>query len=233
MTQLQDYLYAAGEVAARDKALIILPEIYGVQDFTRELAQKVQTELGWTGYVLDHFYAVTGKVQAFDYVDPAPGMEIMQNMTGEQYLVLLEKTVTEIYKRQPNVARIVIWGFCFGGKLAYLSGVDKRVTDIVSFYGGASLAQDFYQGGSVIDALTEVRRQDQALRVFAAFGENDEMIPASDVSAIHERIDQAGIAAEVHVYAAGHAFFNEDRTDRYDAAAAQKAWTDVKKFLRA
>ena len=233
MTQLTKYLYAAGKVAAEDKALIILPEIYGVQDFTRELAGKVQTELGWTSYVLDHFYAETGKAQIFDYADATPGMEIMQKMTGEKYLALLNKAIVEVQKLQPHVERIAIWGFCFGGKLAYLSGVDHRVTDIVSFYGGASLAQDFYQGGSVIDALTEVRRQDQALRVFAAFGENDEMIPASDVSAIHERIDQAGIAAEVHVYAAGHAFFNEDRTDRYDAAAAQKAWTDVKKFLRA
>ena len=231
MTQLQEYLYAAGDAAGSDKTLIILPEIYGVQDFTRELAQKVQVELGWTGYVLDHFYAVTGKPQVFDYADPAPGMEIMQDMTGEQYLALLEKAITEIYKRQPNVARIAIWGFCFGGKLAYLSGVDKRVTDIVSFYGGASLAQDFYKGGSVIDALAAVRSQDKELRVFAAFGENDEMIPASDVSAIHERIDQAGIAAEVHVYAAGHAFFNEDRTDRYVAASAEKAWVDVARFL--
>lgn len=231
MAQLTKYLYAANEVAAEDKALIILPEIYGVQEFTRELSSKVQTELGWTSYVLDHFYAETGEVQTFSYEDAAPGIKIMNKMTGEKYLALLEKAIAEISKRQPNVARIAVWGFCFGGKLAYVSGVQEKVTDIVSFYGGASLAADFYQGGSVIDALAKVRQGDDTLQVFAAFGENDEMIPASDVSTIHERLEQAGIDTEVRVYAAGHAFYNEDRTDRFVAAAAQKAWTDVSRFL--
>lgn len=231
MTQITKYLYAASEVADEDKALIILPEIYGVQEFTRELAKKVQTELGWTSYVLDHFYAQTGKVQIFSYDDATPGIEIMNKMTGEKYLALLEKAIAEIRKRQPNVARIAVWGFCFGGKLAYLSGAQKKVTDIVSFYGGASLVADFYKGDSVINALTTSRQGDGSLRVFAAFGENDEMIPASDVSTIHERLEQAGIDTEVRVYAAGHAFYNEDRTDRFIAAAAQKAWTDVSRFL--
>lgn len=232
MTQLQDYLYAAGDVVSEEKAIVILPEIYGVQDFTRELAGKVQAELGWTGYVLDHFYAETGQVQTFSYDDATPGIEIMNKMTGEKYLALLEKAIAEIHKRQPKVQRIAVWGFCFGGKLAYLSGVQKEVTDIVSFYGGASLAADFYKGDSVINALTMLRQGDGSLRVFAAFGENDEMIPASDVSTIHEELDQAGILTEVRVYAAGHAFFNEDRTDRYVKPAAEKAWADVQKFLR-
>lgn len=232
MTQLREYLYAAGEVATHDKALIILPEIYGVQDFTRNLAHQVQSELGWTSYVLDHFYAETGQAQTFSYSDPHSGMEIMQKMTGEKFLSLFEEAIVAVQERQPKLQRVAVWGFCFGGKLAYLSGVHPDVTEIVSFYGGASLAQDFYKGGSVIDALAGVRSQDKGLRVFAAFGENDEMIPASNVSAIHERLDKASISTEVQVYAAGHAFYNKDRTDRYNASAAQKAWTDVQKFLQ-
>lgn len=232
MTQLQDYLYAAGDVVSEEKAIVILPEIYGVQDFTRELAGKVQAELGWTGYVLDHFYAETGQVQTFSYDDATPGIEIMNKMTGEKYLALLEKAIAEIHKRQPKVQRIAVWGFCFGGKLAYLSGAQKEVTDIVSFYGGASLADNFYGDNSVIGALSQTRSNDAGLRVFAGFGENDEMIPAADVSMIHEQLDRAGISTEVRVYTAGHAFFNEDRKDRYVETAAKQAWTDVQKFLR-
>lgn len=232
MTQLTKYLYAAGKVAAEDKALIILPEIYGVQDFTRELAGKVQTELGWTSYVLDHFYAETGKAQIFDYADATPGMEIMQKMTGEKYLALLDKAIVEVQKLQPDVERIAIWGFCFGGKLAYVSGVDHRVTDIVSFYGGASLEPGFYQQSSSFRALIDERHHDDVLRIFAAYGRDDAMIPATDVATIQDLLEKDKIQHEVHLYDAGHAFFNEDRTDRYDAAAAQKAWTDVKKFLQ-
>jgi carboxymethylenebutenolidase len=233
MTQLTNYLYAAGKVAAEDKALIILPEIYGVQDFTRELAAKVQSELGWTSYVLDHFYAETGKAQIFDYDDAAPGMAIMQKMTGEKYLTLLDKALAEVQKLQPHVARIAIWGFCFGGKLAYVSGVDRRVTDIVSFYGGASLEPGFYQQLSSFWALIDERHHDDALRIFAAYGRDDAMIPATDVATIQDLLEKEKIQHEVRLYNAGHAFFNEDRTDRYDATAAQKAWADVRKFLQA
>ena len=233
MTQLTNYLYAAGKVAAGDKALIILPEIYGVQDFTRELAGKVQSELGWTSYVLDHFYAETGKVETFDYDDATPGMEIMQRMTGEKYLALLDKAIAEVQKLQPDVERIAIWGFCFGGKLAYVSGVDHRVTDIVSFYGGASLESGFYQQLSSFWALIDERHHDDTLRIFAAYGRDDAMIPATDVATIQDLLEKDKIQHEVRLYDAGHAFFNEDRADRYNAAAAQKAWMDVKKFLRA
>ncbi len=231
MTQLQKYLYAAGNVAAPKKALIILPEIYGVQDFMRELAHSAQAELGWTSYVLDHFFAVTGKVQTFDYSDPSPGMKIMQQMTGEVYLSLLDKALRDIRARQPELERIAVWGFCFGGKLAYLSGANHSITDIISFYGGASLAPDFNAGRSVIEALATERAHDRNLRILAAFGEYDEMIPAADVSEIHNQLDQAEIHADVRMYSAGHAFYNEDRLDRYDELAAKKAWDDVKCFL--
>jgi carboxymethylenebutenolidase len=231
MTQLQPYLYAVDGEMIAEKALIILPEIYGVQDFTRELAQKVQSELGWTGYVLDHFYAVTGKVQTFDYSDTSAGMAVMQQMTGEAYLSLLGEAIDEVMACQPGLVRLAIWGFCFGGKLAYLSGVDTRVTDIVSFYGGASLAPDFYDGKSVVEALTQKRMEDKNLRILAAFGKNDEMIPALDVENIRSQLEQAKITREVNTYPAGHAFFNEDRKDRYVQVASDQAWQDIIKFL--
>jgi len=231
MTQLQPYLYATDGEVVSEKALIILPEIYGVQDFTRELAQKVQSELNWTGYVLDHFYAVTGKVQTFDYSDASAGMAVMQQMTGEAYLSLLDKAIGEVMARQPDLVRLAIWGFCFGGKLAYLSGVNTRVTDIISFYGGASLAPGFYEGQSAVEALTQRRMGDKNLRILAAFGKNDEMIPASDVESICSQLERAKVACGVNTYPAGHAFFNEDRKDRYVQAASDQAWQDVFQFL--
>lgn len=107
--QLTDYLYAAPTAGAPDKALIILPEIYGVQDFTRELAGQVTQETGWSGYVLDHFYSVLGKAEVIDYKDAARGMSIMQQMTGQQYLKLLQDALVEIKEKQPDLKRLAVW----------------------------------------------------------------------------------------------------------------------------
>ena len=230
MSQIADFLYAHSEAPQSKTALIVLPEIFGVKDFTRELAAKVQTELGIDGYVLDHFFAVTGKVQTFAYGDMS-GAEIMDQMTGELYLPLLAKAVALIKERQPELERLIIWGFCFGGKLAYLSGVNPAVTDIVSCYGGASVAPGFYAGDSAVQALARARHQDKTLRVLGVFGEHDPMIPAADREKIHALLDEAKIHHDIKTYDAGHAFFNADREDRYVQSAAEEAWSDISAFL--
>lgn len=230
--QLTDYLYTPPTAGNPDKALIILPEIFGIQDFTRDLANQVAQETGWSGYVLDHFYAVTGKAEVIDYDDSARGLDIMQLMTGEKYLDLFLATLAEVKNRQPKLRRLAVWGFCFGGKLAWLSGTQADVTDIISFYGGASLASDFYHGQTVIEALCEKRQGDanKTLRAFGAFGEDDPMIPASDRAKIDRALTQAGIAHQLNIYKAGHAFYNDDR-DKYVVAAAKRAWADVMIWL--
>lgn len=233
MTHLAPYLYATSkESSSKTRALILLPEIFGVKDFTRDLAAKVESEIpGWKAYVLDHFYAVTGKVQTFEYGDIASGSAIMQQMRGEQYIELLKEAIAKIQLCQPHIERLAIWGFCFGGKLAWLSGSLREVTDIVSFYGGASLVPGFWSGVSAFDALLTARYNDDRLSVFAAYGQDDSMIPANDRQEIQAALENARIRNQIQVYDAGHAFFNDDRSDRYNQPAAQVAWTDVKRFL--
>ncbi|MEI6481509.1 MAG: dienelactone hydrolase family protein [Candidatus Saccharibacteria bacterium] len=231
MSQISEFLYASDVVTSSERALILLPEIFGVKHFTRDLADKVASETNWSGYVLDHFYAVTGKIQVFDYDDAGSGSKIMDQMTGEMFLPLLEKAISLIRERQPDVTRIAVWGFCFGGKLAYLSGVQPAVTDIVSCYGGASTRPGFYAGDSAVAALGRARQSDSELRVLGVFGADDPMIPADDRTKIDEALSSAKIQHDIKAYDAGHAFFNEDRTDRYDATAAQLAWVDIKQFL--
>jgi len=234
MSKLTEFLYAASDATAdSEKAIIILPEIYGVKKFTRNLADSVENETGWSSYVLDHFYAVTGQVQEFDYTDMAGGSSIMDQMTGELYLPLLESAIGTIRARQPDLRRLAIWGFCFGGKLAYLSGVNPRVTEIISFYGGASSVPGFYAGDSAVTALSRARQGDTALRILAGYGVDDPMITADDRQKVDAALTVAKLTHKFNIYRAGHAFFNQDREDRYNAIAAQAAQADVWGFLKA
>lgn len=63
------------------------------------------------------------------------------------------------------------------------------------------------------------------------FGEDDEYIPGSDRDGIRGTLASAHIACQIATYAAGHAFFNHDRPDRYMEEVAEQAWVDVKSFL--
>lgn len=230
---LTEYLYKSHIAANREQAVIILPEIYGLKDFARELADKFATELQFTGYALDYFWALTHKPNDFDYQqDVSRGVELMHKMSGEKFVQLLRTAVGRIRDEQPALERLVVVGFCFGGRLAYLSGVLPEVTDIISFYGAGSNQSSFYGHESAISATTQVRQQDAGLRVLGLFGEHDDSIPNHDRQAIEQNFRTAEIPFAMHVYAAGHAFFNEDRTDHYVAGAATAAWRDVSDWLK-
>lgn len=65
------------------------------------------------------------------------------------------------------------------------------------------------------------------------FAENDEFEPASNVSSLEDSLRGAGRPVTFHTYAGvGHWFFEPDRTDAYNEAAAELAWDRTLAFLR-
>ncbi len=232
MSQITEYLYASDSIASLDQAVLVLPEIYGLKPFAKQLADRCGSELFMTGYALDYFYALTGTANDFDYQAGAErGIELMRQMTGEKFIELLNQAIETIHERQPGLKHLVVIGFCFGGRLAYLSGANHTVTGIASFYGAGSNEPNFYEGYSAIESLANNRRNTTHLRVMGLFGTHDDSIPAADRQAIASKLAAAGIPTLIKEYDAGHAFFNADRADRYNQAAAEQAWQDFKNWL--
>jgi carboxymethylenebutenolidase len=65
------------------------------------------------------------------------------------------------------------------------------------------------------------------------FAEHDEFEPRANVDALEESLRRAGRAVRFHHYpATGHWFFEPDRTDVYNPAAAELAWERTLAFLR-
>ena len=118
-------------------------------------------------------------------------------------------------------ARIGALGFCMGGHLALLAATqDPRVAAVVNFYGvHAGLPLDL----SKLEAA-----------VLAIFAENDEFAPSEAVEALRTGLAAAGKQATILVQpGVGHAFMNDSRPDRHDAAAAAEGWDRMLAFLRA
>lgn len=111
-------------------------------------------------------------------------------------------------------------GFCMGGGFVlYLAAADPRVSAAVPFYGVIQ--------GELPD-FSGLKAQ-----ILGHYGELDQSIPAESLDRLREAIErQSGITADLRLYPANHAFFNNGRPV-YDAESAARAWESTVPFLRA
>ncbi|MGH1340979.1 MAG: dienelactone hydrolase family protein [Nannocystales bacterium] len=117
--------------------------------------------------------------------------------------------------------KVGVMGFCMGGQLALQAAVEHgdTVTCAVDFYGiHPSVQLDFAK---------------LKVPVLAHFGKTDEFVDEPSARALVASIASAGGSIDPHFYEAGHAFFNDARSEAYDEASAKAAMTRTLDFLRA
>ena len=161
-----------------------------------------------------------GKKQVLSFVD--------KNAVSAHTLV--KNANKNIKANQPKLTSIQVVGFCFGGRLAYLAGLEKMVDKIVSFYGAGSLKPGFYFDKNVIEALCGARTGDKNLKVLAFFGNQDQSLPSSDQTQVKQALESASISYEHHEYDAGHAYYQQGRPN-YSAEAAKMSKNVLDKFI--
>jgi len=111
-------------------------------------------------------------------------------------------------------------GFCMGGALSLFAACrNPEVGACVVFYGGHP---------NVKPDLAAL--QAPVLGIFAG---KDTFVSPQVVNALNEQLNALGKRHEFHTYPnAQHAFFNDDRPEVYDPAAANDAWAKTLAFLR-
>jgi carboxymethylenebutenolidase len=115
--------------------------------------------------------------------------------------------------------KLGIVGFCMGGQLAlYAAGeLPEHLGAVVDFYG----------------VHPQVRPRYDAIKapVMVMIGEQDGSVPPAVGREIKANVEKAGGTCEVHVYPAGHAFFNDARPEAYHADSAIDAWKKTIAFF--
>lgn len=116
--------------------------------------------------------------------------------------------------------RLAVIGFSLGAYFALdLSVSDpERVRSVVVFY-GTRPGDDYAQARAAY---------------LGHFAEQDNFEPLSEVESLEAALRQAGRPVTFYTYpATGHWFFEPDRPDAYNPAAAQLAWQRTLAFLNA
>lgn len=110
-------------------------------------------------------------------------------------------------------------GFCMSGGLALMAAAQgDRLAGAVAYY------PSLYPDSDVLGRIS--------CPVQLHYGTADEVTPASEMAAIRDALDDAGVDYEYHEYeGADHAFLNDTYDHRYHPEAATEAWDRTLAFF--
>ena len=200
--------WRADPVAQPVGALVVIQEIFGVNEHIRSLVERYGAE-GWVALAPELFDPIEHGVElAYDAAGVAKGRELAAELGFERAVGIVGAAAARLREDGLKVGAV---GFCWGGTVALLSNT-RLGLPAVSFYGARS-----------VPFLGETLRAPMLFH----FGEQDQGIPPADV----QQHRTAYPDAPVHTYpGAGHGFHCEQRAD-YHADAARLAHRRTMDFL--
>lgn len=212
------------DVQGKKPIVLVVPEWWGVNDFTRSKAKQLAQE-GYFALVVDMY----GNGRTADNPDAAMGLaggfyKNPQLSTG-RLLAALDKAKSYPQADSSKTAAI---GFCFGGSMVLNAAkLGAPLDGVVSFHGGL-------QG--VPPAKNTV-----ASKILVLNGAADPYVPAQDIANFKKQLDSAGVPYTFKDYpGALHAFTNPQADEfakkfkmevGYNADADRNSWNDMKSFF--
>ncbi|WNG51162.1 dienelactone hydrolase family protein [Archangium minus] len=207
--ELPGYLKAA-EGGTHRGAVVIIHEWWGLTNQMRSVADRLARE-GFTTFAPDLYRGKLAK-------DAAEAEKLMSALNPKQAVEDISRAVEALRKRAPGT-KVAVLGFCMGGALTLAAAAkDEHVAAAVPFYG-----------------IPQPEAADVAnirCPVLGHFANIDDWCSPDRVDALEKKLKGANVAAEIHRYDAGHAFFNENRPEVYSPPNAELAWKRSVEFLR-
>ncbi|MFO1271225.1 MAG: dienelactone hydrolase family protein [Rubrivivax sp.] len=211
--------YLALPPAGRGPGLVLFQEIFGVNEHIRAVAEQYAAD-GFVVLAPDVFWRQAPRVE-LGYVgdERARAIALMQALAPADALADIGAAVKALRARPETAgARVGSFGYCMGGRFAYLAAAAAGVDAAVAFYGGGIHGQ--------LDRAAAVQCPIQF-----HYAEQDDNIPLEAVEKV--RAAFAGKAAEVFVYPGSHHGFNCWARASYHAPSAALAHGRALAFLAA
>lgn len=192
--------------------VLVIHEWWGLDAQTRSIADRF-AKLGYLTLAPDLYHGELAKLG-----DNSEAAAIMKRHADQSPARLQFAFDTMLADPRCN-GRIASVGFCFGGRMSLMLGLNRPVSAICTFYGGGMQ--------QIFDRLEAIKAP-----VLGLFGDADLSIPRETIEAFDLLLDKIGVEHEVVVYPdSGHAFFRDSDPTVYKPAAAQDAWGRVTGFF--
>jgi carboxymethylenebutenolidase len=190
--------------------VIVIQEWWGLNQHIKNVADRLAAA-GYTALAPDLYHGVVTR-------EPDEALKLLMELNIAETAKDLSGAST--YLRALTGRRIGVIGFCMGGALSLYAACENptEIAACINFY-GVRLQID-----GNLAAL--------AAPVLGIFGEKDDSVSPEVVAALDRQLTALGKPHDFTIYPnADHAFFNDDRPEVYDAAAAADAWQKVLSFL--
>lgn len=209
--------YLALPPAGRGPGLVLFQEIFGVNAHIRAVAEQYALD-GFVVLAPDVFWRQAPRVElGYEGADRQRAGTLMQAYTAEQQLADVAASVGALHARpELHGAKVGAFGYCAGGRLAYLAAATTGVSAAVAFYGGGIHGQ--------LERAAAIRCPMQF-----HYAGHDDNIPPAAVEQVRNAM--AGKSAEVHVYPGSSHGFNCWARASYHAPSAALAHGRATVFL--
>jgi len=201
--------------------VVLIPTVMGVSDLELKFGRQL-VELGFNAFVADLF----GKKFRGAERDVCFGE---MNRLGSDRVALRRRLLAIVDQArgldEVDEGKVVVAGYCFGGKCALdvaRTGID--IAGVVSFHGL------FDPPGWEVGKIKA--------KVLALHGWDDPMVPPDAVVALGNELTQAAADWQIHAYGhVGHGFTNPNASSLqidgvfYHELAAERSWTAFINFL--
>jgi carboxymethylenebutenolidase len=196
---------------------VLFEEIFGVNEHIRAVAEQYALD-GFVVLAPDMFWRQAPRVElGYEGADRQRALTLMTGYTGPDALADVGASVAALRAR-PEVAgaKVGAFGYCMGGRLAYLAAATTHIDAAVAFYGGGIHGQ--LERAAGISCPIQFH-----------YAEQDDNIPLDAVERVRAAL--AGKTAEVHVYPGAHHGFNCWARASYHAPSAALAHGRALVFL--
>ena len=199
-------------------AVLIIHDIWGYTDFYKDLARRIAGE-GYAAALVDLFaregdlpagvQPPTRTPTAEDRARLGPAMARGERVTDQQAMGDLQVAVDDLKRR--GAPRVVAWGFCSGGRLAYVAAARlSGLSGAVSYYGFLRAEPP---RAAPLDLSSDIR-----VPLLGIFAGADQGIPAEQVAEFQRRLESAGKDFAIKTYpGAPHGFLRYGAADHADA----------------
>jgi len=217
-TKLRAYLAGA---STGDTGVVIAPDVRGLHRFYEELAERFASA-GVHAIAFDYFGRTAGTDRRSDDFDYMPHV---RQTTPKGVFADIAASRARL-EEGTRVRRVFVLGFCFGGRIAFLSSAEvPGLAGVVGFYGRLSQREN--------DPWPVPADEARCMRapVLGLFGGDDPGIPATDIAAFDDALRTAKLPHDIGTYpGAPHSFF--DRTFNEHKADCEDAWRRVLAFMK-